>query len=55
MAWWNTRSTRDGPQKKQKSNVLEYTRKYRVTANVKKNEVLVCSEEMVNLITYEWQ
>ena len=38
--------TPEGLQKTQKENVLEYTRKWRVTAKVKK-----CNEEKVNPVT----
>ena len=34
---------------------LEYTRKWRVTANVKKCAVVVCDEEKVNPIKFKWK
>ena len=40
---------------KQIDKALEYTRKWRVTANVKKCAVVVCNEDNANPITFKWQ
>ena len=41
---------------KQIEKALEYTRKWRVTANVKKCAVVVaCNEDKVNPVTYKWK
>ena len=40
---------------KQKEKALEYTRKRRVTANVKKCAVVVCNENKVNPVNSEWK
>ena len=34
---------------------LEYTTKWRVTANVKKSAVVVCNEDKVNPINFSWK
>ena len=40
---------------KQIEKALEYTRKWRVTANVKKCAVVVCNEDKVNPVTFKWK
>ena len=40
---------------KQIENALEYTRKRRVSANVKKCAVLVCNEDSVNTVTFKME
>ena len=40
--------------RKQIEKALEYTRKWRVTANVKKCAVVVCKEDKVNPATFKW-
>ena len=40
---------------KQIGKALEYTRKWRVTANVKKCAVVVCNEDKENPITFKWK
>ena len=35
-------------------NALEYTRKWRVTADVTKCAVVVCNEDKVNPVTFKW-
>ena len=40
---------------KQIGNALEYTRKWRVTANVKKCAVVVCNEDKENPVTFKWK
>ena len=34
---------------------LEYTRKWRVTANVRKCSVVVCNEDKINTVTFNWK
>ena len=41
--------------KKQIEKALEYTRKWRVPANVKKCAVVVCNKDKVNLVTFNWK
>ena len=40
---------------KQIEEALEYTRKWRVTANVKKCAVVVCIEDKVNPVNFSWK
>ena len=40
---------------KQMEEALGYTRKWRVTANVKKCAVVVCIEDKVNPVTFKWK
>ncbi|MEP2874451.1 MAG: reverse transcriptase domain-containing protein [Hyphomicrobiales bacterium] len=40
---------------KQIEKALEYTRKWRVTANVKKCAVVVCNEDKVNPVNFSWK
>ena len=40
---------------KQIGKALEYTRKWRVTANVKKCAVVVCNEDRVNPVAFKWK
>ena len=40
---------------KQEEKALEYTRKWRVTANVKKCAVIVCNEDKVNPVPFKWK
>ena len=40
---------------KQIEKALEYTRKWRVTANIKTCPVVVCNEDKVNPVTFEWK
>ena len=40
---------------KQIGKAVEYTRNWRVTANVKKCAVVVCNEDKVNPVTFKWQ
>lgn len=40
---------------KQIGKALEYTRKWRVTANVKKCAVVVCNEDKENPVTFKWK
>ena len=49
-----TSETPEGLQK-QIEQALEYTRKWRVTANVKKCAVVVCDEYNVNPVTFKWK
>ena len=44
-----------GGLQKQTGKALEYTRKQRVTANVKKCAVVVCNEDKVNAVTFKWK
>ena len=46
--------TPDGPQK-QIEKALEYTRKWRVTANVNKSAVLVCNDDNKNPVEFKWK
>ena len=40
---------------KQRKRALEYTRKWRVKANVKKCAVVVCNEDKVNPVNFKWK
>ena len=40
---------------KQTEKALEYARKWRMTANVKKCAGLVCIKEKVNPVTFKWK
>ena len=40
---------------KQIEKALEYTRKWRVTANVSKCAVLVCKEDKKNPVEFKWK
>ena len=40
---------------KQIERVLEYTGKWRVTANVKKCAVVVCNQDKVNPTNFSWK
>ena len=42
-------------QLKQIEKALEYTRKWRMTANVKKRAVVFCNEDKVNLVNFSWK
>ena len=54
MISWENVETPEGLQK-QIEKSLECTRKWRVTANVKKCAVVVCNEDNVNPVTFEWK
>ena len=54
MISWENVETPEGLQK-QIEKSLECTRKWRVTANVKKCAVVVCNEDKVNPITFNWK
>ena len=49
-----TSKTHKGLQK-QIENALEYTGKWRVTANVKKCAVVACNEDKVNPVKFSWK
>ena len=49
-----TSETPEGLQK-QIEKALEYTRKWRVTANVKKCAVVVCNADDVNPVNFKWK
>ena len=40
---------------KQIEKALEYTRKWRVTANVNKCAILVCNEDKKNPVEFKWE
>ena len=40
---------------KQIDKALEYARKCKVSANVKKCAVIVCNEDRVNPVTFKWK
>ena len=40
---------------KQIEKALEFTRKWRVTANVKKCAAVVCNEDKVNRLNFKWK
>ena len=40
---------------KQIGKALEYTRKWRVTANVNKSAILVCNEDKKNPVEFKWK
>ena len=40
---------------KQIEKVLEYTRKWRVTANVNQSAILVCNEDSKHLVEFKWK
>ena len=41
--------------RKQMEKALEYTRKWRVTANVQKRAVVVCNEDDMNPLNFKWK
>ena len=48
--------TPEGLQKQiEKMLLVENTRKWRVTANVKKCAVVVCIEDKVNVVSFSWK
>ena len=40
---------------KQTEKALEYTRKWRVKANVKERAVVVCNEDKANPMNFSWE
>ena len=47
--------TPEGLQKRREKPLQQYTRKWRVTANVKKCAVVVCNEGRVNPVNLKWK
>ena len=47
--------TPEGLQNQMKALLIEYTRKWRVTANVKKCAVVLCNTDKVNPVNFKWK
>ena len=55
MISWEYQNTRRVAETNRESTSLEYTSKWRVTANVKRCAVVVCNEDTVNPVTFKWK